>query len=114
MPKLSPHVSIYKFPLTAVSSILNRVNGVVISNFFIFSGICCAFNQEKYVKSLLKDKYIQTCVTAPFVYHTLGGIRHILWDKYPTYFLNNKATHKSSIAIFALTFPISYGIVKNI
>lgn len=114
MPKLSPHVSIYKFPLSAVSSILNRTSGMAISNFFIIGGVCCAFNQEKYLKQMLKDKYIQTCVTAPFVYHTLGGMRHILWDRFPSYFLNVKSTHRSSIVIIIMTLPISYGIVKYI
>ena len=41
--KISPHLSIYKFPLTAISSISNRLSGMYITascvalSFFIFT-----------------------------------------------------------------------------
>ena len=32
---ISPHVNIYKFPITAVSSITNRLTGLALTGLFI-------------------------------------------------------------------------------
>lgn len=37
--------------------------------------------------------------TFPFVYHTLGGFRHIYWDK-TTNGIDNESARMSSIALF--------------
>ena len=35
MKKISPHVEIYKFPITAISSITNRVTGLALTGYFL-------------------------------------------------------------------------------
>ena len=102
---LSPHVSIYKFPMAALSSITNRITGIVLSGCFGAGGLVCLFGQE----NQLIDAYSQLCpnskravhgiVTFPVAFHTLGGIRHFLWDAYPK-LLTNKSVAKSSVMIF--------------
>ena len=44
--KLSPHVTIYKFPITAISSIATRLSGVYLSGLFIGGGIIKLVNKE--------------------------------------------------------------------
>ena len=39
--KLSPHLNVYKFPITAVSSIATRLTGLSLSGLFIISGMFC-------------------------------------------------------------------------
>lgn len=105
---ISPHVSIYKFPVTAISSILTRVSGVYLSGLFIAGGISKLVNKDKY----LYDKYnnlnynLKTAfhytIIFPSVYHTYGGLRHFIWDKYPK-LLTNKSVPKSSYLLFGLT-----------
>ena len=34
--KISPHVNIYKFPITAISSITNRISGLYLTGVFIW------------------------------------------------------------------------------
>jgi succinate dehydrogenase/fumarate reductase cytochrome b subunit len=46
MTKISPHVSIYKFPITAVTSILNRGTGVALSGMYVLAGTSLAFGKK--------------------------------------------------------------------
>ena len=105
---ISPHVSIYKFPVTAISSILTRVSGVYLSGLFIAGGISKLVNKDKYLydkynnlNSNLKTAFHYTIIF-PGVYHTYGGLRHFIWDKYPK-LLTNKSVPKSSYLLFGLT-----------
>ena len=105
---ISPHVSIYKFPVTAISSILTRVSGIYLSGLFITGGISKLVNKDKYLydkynnlNSNLKTAFHYTIIF-PSVYHTYGGLRHFIWDKYPK-LLTNKSVPKSSYLLFGLT-----------
>ena len=105
---ISPHVTIYKFPVTAISSIATRITGVYLSGLFVAGGISKLIEKDKY----LCDKYsnlnsnLKTAfhysIIFPSVYHTYGGIRHFIWDKYPK-LLNNKSVAKSSFILFGLS-----------
>lgn len=122
MKKISPHVQIYKFPLTAISSITNRVTGLGITGMYIGLGGSLLLNQnvmELYDKAPQPAKsFINYTILFPNIYHTLGGIRHFIWDKYPKY-LTNVKVQNTSLAIFGLSiistiFTESYILKKNI
>ncbi len=112
---LSPHVNIYKFPITAVSSISTRLSGLYLTGGYIVLGSCCLFDIDciKYYKSLdyYKQKMINYSFIIPTTYHTCGGIRHILWDNYPKLLTNNKVA-SSSYFLFGITLGTSV-IVEN-
>ena len=114
MRKISPHVQIYKFPITAISSIATRITGVGLTGMFIGAGTVCLFNKDKEVieqynkLTLPYKKAISYTLLTPTVYHTLGGLRHFVWDKYPNIFLNNKAVARSSILLLGLTVPFTF------
>lgn len=122
MTKVSPHVQIYKFPITAISSITNRITGLGITGMYIGLGTSLLFNKNVFE---LYDKAPQTAksiinytVLFPNIYHTFGGIRHFVWDKYPKY-LTNVKVQNASIAILGLSvistiFTESYILKKNI
>ena len=108
MKNLSPHLTIYKFPITAISSITNRVTGLAMTGLFIGYGLSKYYSDDKFEKktiqfyndsNYLTKNLMLTIPTFPTVYHTMGGIRHIILDKYPKY-LNNGAMFKSSVGIF--------------
>tara|TARA_B100000424_G_scaffold247688_1_gene220269 strand:- start:6 stop:404 length:399 start_codon:yes stop_codon:yes gene_type:complete len=122
MTKVSPHVQIYKFPITAITSITNRVTGLGITGMYIGLGSSLLFNKnvfELYDKAPQPAKsIINYTVLFPNIYHTFGGIRHFVWDKYPKY-LTNVKVQNSSIAILGLSvistiFTESYILKKNI
>jgi succinate dehydrogenase (ubiquinone) cytochrome b560 subunit len=120
MTKTSPHVSIYRFPLTAISSITNRATGLALSGLYITSGTALLFDKNLMQEYDKFNKPIKTIVNYtvlfPSIYHSLGGIRHMVWDKYPSLLKNTKVFH-SSIGIFALstigTFCFEKYILKN-
>tara|TARA_Y100000768_G_scaffold311301_1_gene245838 strand:+ start:4426 stop:4830 length:405 start_codon:yes stop_codon:yes gene_type:complete len=119
-PHISPHVSIYKFPVTALSSITNRITGVVLSGGFIIVGISSFFPKQqetilqKYesLKKYESIRIIKPILFFPIIFHTFGGIRHFLWDFKPQLLSNSKVT-KSSFILFGTT-GIFYAILELI
>ena len=106
MKNISPHVQIYKFPLTALSSITNRITGLGISGMYIGLGTSYLFNQnllEYYDKANQPVKTtVNYTILFPNIYHTCGGIRHFIWDKYPQ-FITKQLVHRSSLALFGVS-----------
>jgi succinate dehydrogenase / fumarate reductase cytochrome b subunit len=85
---LSPHLSIYRFRYTLTSSIANRVTGGVASvGFAIFavwlaaaSGDASVFERLRAAFSHPAGRVLLGLVIVAFIYHTLAGIRHLIWD----------------------------------
>tara|TARA_B100000035_G_scaffold203371_1_gene173984 strand:- start:2371 stop:2742 length:372 start_codon:yes stop_codon:yes gene_type:complete len=106
--KISPHVQIYKFPITAISSITTRLTGLYLTGLFVAGGISKINNYDKVVidkYNNLNSKFktvINYSIIFPLTYHTYGGLRHFLWDKFPN-LLTNKSVVKSSYLLFGLT-----------
>lgn len=103
--KISPHVQIYKFPVTAITSIMNRITGFTLSGIYICGGLTqysgidlCSLYKSL---SFFPKKTIDFCVIYPSVYHTYGGVRHFLWDKYPSTFLTNNKVSRSSYILLS-------------
>ena len=111
--KISPHVQIYKFPITAISSIANRVTGLGLTGLFISTGLYSLTGNDPVQQyKVLDDKYktvLNYFVSFPILYHTYGGIRHIVWDKYPK-LLNNSSVTKSSKLLIGFSLLSTYGI----
>lgn len=114
---ISPHVNIYKFPITAISSIATRLSGLYLTGLFIGVGINqfdnnkLLFNYYKNLNNTSKE-VINYSLILPSVYHTYGGLRHFIWDKYPS-LLTNKLVARSSLGIFGITFVTSYYVNSN-
>ena len=97
--QLSPHVQIYRFPVTAITSIMTRVTGAGLTGLYLAGGTAClsGLNIEKYYNQLPSPihKAIRYVGIYTGVYHTLGGIRHFVWDAYPQLLTNVKVTRVS-------------------
>jgi len=100
-PLISPNVEIYKFPITAISSITNRVFGLGLTGAFTGTGLLglAGINPFNEIDSN-SQKMINYVVSFPLCYHTYGGIRHFIWDRYPK-FLCNRFVGKSSVFLLA-------------
>ena len=48
-------------------------------------------------------------VAFPLVYHYMGGVRHIIWDKQPES-LTNESVQKSSLILIGAATAVSMGI----
>lgn len=114
---ISPHLTIYRFPITAISSIAVRVSGLYLSGLFVAGGAACLLNKENkiidYYSTLSENEKtaLNYSVITPATYHTVGGLRHFIWDKFPKV-LNNKSVARSSIFLFGLTGVTSY-LIEN-
>jgi len=85
---LSPHLQIYRWQVTMLSSILNRMTGLVLTAAFALLCIwlmAAASGPESYacVTRLLRGPLgvlLLLGVGASLSFHLLNGVRHLLWD----------------------------------
>jgi succinate dehydrogenase (ubiquinone) cytochrome b560 subunit len=104
----SPH---YVFPVVALSSITNRVAGCALSAAVGVGGAVSALGGPEALPAFI-EAYKTTApilvfptkmaISFPFVYHTLGGFRHIYWDK-TAKGIDNASGKTSSLALFAVS-----------
>jgi succinate dehydrogenase / fumarate reductase cytochrome b subunit len=78
----------YRFPVTAISSILHRITGVIL---FIYIPVVLYFLNMS-LKSESGFHHVQSCVHQPFgqfflwlfcasgVYHFFAGVKHLIMD----------------------------------
>lgn len=85
---LSPHLSVYKFKYTLVSSILNRFAGVALSVGLLLlvywllalSGGAASLARAQWLLGSPIAKLFYAGMVAAFCYHLVAGIRHLVWD----------------------------------
>jgi succinate dehydrogenase / fumarate reductase cytochrome b subunit len=85
---LSPHLSVYKFRYTMVTSILNRFSGMALSAGLALlvywltavAGGAQAQARAARLLSLPVAKLFYAGLMVAFSYHLIAGIRHLIWD----------------------------------
>ena len=85
---LSPHIWIYRWPLTMVMSIVHRITGAAL--FFgmlllVWVLIAAAAGPNAYASvqwfmETLLGRLILFGYTWALIHHMFGGIRHLVWD----------------------------------
>ncbi len=85
---LSPHLQVYKLPLTGIISITHRMTGVFLSLGLVFviwmlQGIASGESAFLQIQSVLHYPLVQLILWG-FIYalffHLCHGIRHLIWD----------------------------------
>ena len=85
---LSPHLSVYKFKYTMVTSILNRFTGAGLSVgllLLVYWLTAVAAGPQAQMRagrilSLPLMKLLYVALVVAFSYHLIAGIRHLIWD----------------------------------
>jgi succinate dehydrogenase (ubiquinone) cytochrome b560 subunit len=116
---VSPHVTIYSFPITALTSITNRATGVALSvgafgvaSLELINGSGAAMTLMQDISSnsgMIVTSGAKFTVAFPIVYHYLGGVRHLAWDNFPE-MLNNVDVGKASYALVGGSVVLSAGL----
>jgi succinate dehydrogenase / fumarate reductase, cytochrome b subunit len=85
---LSPHLGVYKFKYTLMTSILNRLTGLILSVGFLV--LCwwlmavaqgsAAQQRAQWLLACAPMKILYLALVFAFAYHLLAGIRHLVWD----------------------------------
>ena len=85
---LSPHLQVYRLPLTAIVSILHRMTGVLLAAGLVLFAVSLAQIQA----GSSSFQSMQSFINQPFVslviwlmvyalfFHLCHGIRHLFWD----------------------------------
>jgi succinate dehydrogenase / fumarate reductase cytochrome b subunit len=85
---LSPHLSIYRWPITMTLSILHRATGIAMSLGFVVLVIClfdAASGEESYaIFAAAMGSTIGGLMligwSFAFFFHLSNGVRHLFWD----------------------------------
>ncbi len=85
---LSPHLSIYRWPITMTLSILHRATGValtvglIVLALWLLSAATGPGDYERFVgvMSTLPGQLLLIGWSFAFFYHLANGVRHLVWD----------------------------------
>jgi len=84
---LSPHLSVYKFKYTLMTSILNRFTGLGLSAGLLLLVYWLAVASGAHAQaraarglSLPVTKLLYAGLIIAFCYHLSAGVRHLVWD----------------------------------
>ncbi len=85
---MSPHISVWKWHPTMLSSILHRATGIVLYLGLLKLAVMLAFLAAgpqwfAKVEPILYSPFgafVFFCVIGILIYHFLNGIRHLVWD----------------------------------
>ena len=85
---LSPHLQIYRWQLTSVTSILHRFSGVALSAgaiLLVWWLVAAAEGPQSYaaIQGFLGSwlgRLLLFAWTAALFYHLCNGLRHLMWD----------------------------------
>lgn len=85
---LSPHLSIYRFPMTGVMSIMHRITGgaLYFGTLLVVIWLAAAaisqdcFDAVNAVYGSWFGRLVLFGYTWALMHHMLGGIRHLVWD----------------------------------
>lgn len=112
----SPHLTVWRWHWTMLSSILNRVTGIALYVGALVLGgwaIALAIGPETYADymGLLAGplgKLVLLGLTAAIFYHTANGIRHLVWDAGAAF--DPKLSDLVTVAIFAFTVAATVAV----
>ena len=113
---LSPHLQVYRLPMTAKMSISHRITGVILSAGLVLLAIWviaagqgeATYNQAMNLIDWPITRYLFVAWAFVLFYHMGNGFRHILWDVGVG--LNEKAAVSSGKLVLAFAAIMTWGI----
>lgn len=113
---LSPHLTIYSWPVTMATSIVHRMTGMALAGgtlIFAWWIIAAATGPEAYdTFQSIANTPLGQVILAGFVwslsYHLLNGIRHLVWDVGLGYDI--RTAKLTGILVFVLSFVMAAAI----
>ena len=108
-PPLSPHLQVYRFPLTVILSITHRITGAFLALgalMLLFLLFAIAGGPEVYQSAhvLVSSWVVQLFLflwTFALYFHLCNGIRHLLWDA--GYGFELQVLDKSALAVIVVS-----------
>ena len=116
---LSPHLSVYRWPITMTLSILHRFTGVALSVGFIalVGWLVAAWSGEADYDAFndlmqsLPGRLLLAGWTFAFFFHLLNGIRHIVWDFGIGFEMSQANASAWLVLVLTLVLTLAYWLV---
>jgi succinate dehydrogenase / fumarate reductase cytochrome b subunit len=113
---LSPHIGIYRWPITMLASILNRATGIALSAgtlLLVWWLVAAASGPAEFatVQGFIGSPLGLLMLlgwTASLFYHFFGGLRHLAWDMGVGF--AQPQLNPVSYLVFALTLGATAGV----
>lgn len=113
---LSPHLQIYRWPVTMASSITHRATGIALAAGTVLVAwwlIAAAMGADEYdTFSRVARSPLGILVLFGFVwslsFHLLNGVRHLAWDA--GFGFEVKTAERSGVLVYVLSAVIAIGI----
>jgi len=118
---LSPHIQIYRFMLTYVMSGVHRVTGaalyfgIVLVVWWLMAAVSGpnAYAKVQWFMGTYIGRLVVLGFTWGLIHHTLGGIRHLIWDTTHGFGPNERewlarATIAGSISLTLIVWIVGY------
>ncbi|MES1910284.1 MAG: hypothetical protein MHM6MM_002908 [Cercozoa sp. M6MM] len=96
---ISPHVTIYKFPHTAIASIAFRIAGVALAGAFSLGLVLNVMEYDTIDIATQVGQWspLRFLLLFGFTYHSYAGLRHMFWESMPMSLKNHKLVAQRSI-----------------
>jgi succinate dehydrogenase / fumarate reductase cytochrome b subunit len=116
---LSPHLSIYRWPVTMTLSILHRASGVALSLGFILLTVWLHSAAEggethERLAALLRSiggRVVLVGLSFAFFYHLTNGVRHLIWDLGYGFEIRQANTSSWVVILSTLALTLLYWLV---
>jgi succinate dehydrogenase / fumarate reductase cytochrome b subunit len=113
---LSPHLTIYRWPVTMMTSITHRATGMALSMGAVILAwwlVCISNGPEGWqsfnnIMGTPLGLLVLFGITWSLAYHFFSGLRHLAWDL--GYGFNKKVAERNSVIVFALSFITAIAI----
>jgi succinate dehydrogenase / fumarate reductase cytochrome b subunit len=110
---LSPHIQVYRWPLSMALSITHRITGVglgigtLLMTGWLFSAATseAGFEHFRYFLGSAFGIFLLFCWSLALVFHLMSGMRHLWMDT--VHGFDEKAYHNSGIAVLAGTVGLT-------
>ncbi len=110
---LSPHLQVYKLPLTAIMSISHRITGAALSvgSILVTAFFIAAASGEEHYNAVMDlashplGKLIMVLWSFALFFHMCNGIRHMFWDIGKNF--NKASAHRSNYYVIAGAFALT-------
>ncbi|MCX7546026.1 succinate dehydrogenase, cytochrome b556 subunit [Marinicella gelatinilytica] len=112
---LSPHLQVYKFPLTVKTSILHRITGMLLAFglvIFVYwlyalaTDVAAADQLRSWLLSVPGQILVYLWLYT-FFYHFCNGIRHLFWDVGKGF--SNEQARRSAMVVLIVPLLLTIG-----
>lgn len=120
---LSPHLQIYRLPLTAITSITHRITGVLLglgALGLVYWLVALASGPESYAAAQAAagsviGQIVMILFSLALFYHLANGIRHLFWDagygfELETAHRTGQAVIVAAVVLTVIAWVIGYSV----